>query len=478
MIENTATSTQPFTIDGLSSSLMVGIGGAGMKALAEYLLDAGWTIRGIDSDTGNPTLNWLRDRGIRIEDGRHSEFLTTEADFKIDLLIRSAAVSENSPEVAFAIQAGIPVVSYHDMLGVISRKHKTISIAGTHGKSTTASMVAHLLQEARRNPSAIFGAELLESGRSGWKGAGKHLVLESCEYRRNFLSHFYKFGAILNIENDHFDYYENIDDLHNAFREYASHCRPHGLLLISSDCRVVLDDAKVNAEIQTFSLTKPADWTATNIEFVEDGSSFDVSFQEKLFCRINLSVKSRHFIQNALAAVAIAARDGLSDQEIVEGFASYRGLRRRFELLGSWNEIAFLSDYAHHPTEIQATLDTARLTFPQRRIVAVFQPHQASRTAHLMSEFGDALAGFDATVLVPVFAARENRTLQHESLSQELSEEISLRETTSDYSASLDHLPATLEDVVREGDVVIFMGAGDLYRIQNELIGKLQRDYH
>lgn len=466
-----------FKLDGPNFALMVGIGGAGMKALAEYLLDDGWTIRGTDSDTANPTLNWLRDRGIRIDDGYHSGFLATEPDSKLDVVIRSAAVSKDRPEVAFATQAGIPVVSYNEMLGAISRKHETISVAGTHGKSTTASIIAHLFQEARRNPSAIIGAELQESGRSGWKGDGEHLILESCEYRRNFLSHAFRYGVILNIENDHFDYYQDRNDLHDAFRDYAANCRSNGLLLIPPQCRPVLDDVKVDSEIQTFSTTVSADWTATNIEFSHSGSSFDVHFRDRHCCKVSLQLKSRYFIQNALAAAIIADRTGMNAEEIERGLGTYKGLRRRFEILGTWNEVIFVADYAHHPTEIRATLETARLTFPERRIVCVFQPHQVSRTSHLKEDFIESLSEFDATVLVPVFAARENRGIEHELLSQELVEEISLRGTTSVYSASLDHLPATLEDVVREGDVVIFMGAGDLYRIQNELVGKLQRDY-
>jgi len=465
------------SLDGLKSALMVGIGGAGMKALAEYLLDDGWTIRGTDSDTANPTLDWLRDRGIRIDDGFHSGFFVAEEDTKIDLVIRSAAVSKDHPEVAFALQADIPVVTYNEMLGAISRKHETISVAGTHGKSTTASLTAHLLSDARRKPSAIIGAELKNSGRSGWKRRGQHLILESCEYRRSFLSHDYRFGVILNIESDHFDYFTDRNDLHDAFREYASHCRSDGLLLISPQYHPVLDDVLVDSEIQTFSTTQPADWTATDIQFLENGSKFDVRFRDRQFCKVRLKLKSRYFLQNTLAAVILAQRAGLNAEEIEKGLETYPGLRRRFEILETRNGVTFVDDYAHHPTEIRATLETARLTFPKRRLICIFQPHQVSRTSHLKDDFIESLAEFDSVILVPVFAARENRHIEHELLSQDLVESISHRGTTAVYAESLDHLPETLEDVVREGDVVILMGAGDLYRIQYELTGKFQRNY-
>ena len=355
------------------SAHLVGICGSGMKSLATLLLDLGWSISGSDLSADGESVDALRARGIDVRDGHASDNVPPGAQ----LLIYSAAVPSENPERVAARALGIPERSYSQMLGELMRGRRGIGIAGTHGKSTTAAMTASVLRSAGRDPSACIGAELCGLGNGGWAGQSDLFVAECCEFRRSFLDLSPTYAAILNIESDHFDCFHNFDETRDAFRQFAARVPPNGLLVVHADCELndglvrQLDD--VGPRIETFALGSPATWLGENLRptlrrnlastsFIAASSSADFA----------LRVPGRHNVLNALATIALCRGIGLRFDEIQAGLAEFRGIRRRFEFLGTPNGITWIDDFAHHPTEVRATLETARQRYgPRRHLVSL-----------------------------------------------------------------------------------------------------------
>jgi UDP-N-acetylmuramate--alanine ligase len=460
------------------SAHFVGICGSGMKSLAALLLDLGWSITGSDMSPSESCLDWFRTRGVDVRMGHACENVPRDAR----LLIFSAAVPADNPERIAARALGIPERSYSQMLGELMRGRRGVGIAGTHGKSTTAAMTATILRAAGREPSACIGAELCGLGTGGWAGRGDLFVAECCEFRRSFLDLAPTYAVILNIEADHFDCFQNFGETCDAFGRFASRVLPGGRLVVREDCRAVLEAARISAgraamvPIETFSLTSPATWLAENLRATTEGIGFDAVYRGALVGRFALRVPGRHNVANALASIALCRGMGLETSEIQAGLAEFRGIRRRFELLGTPNGLEWIDDFAHHPTEVRATLEAARQHFGRRRIWCLFQPHQVSRLRALLGEFAVSFERADQILIAPVYAAREIRGGEADVLSRKLADEIARAGRPARFCADLDRIVATVDDEARAGDIVISMGAGDINRVYHAYTRRLQRN--
>ncbi len=445
-----------------------------MKALAELLLDRGFHVTGSDVQTPSPSMQLMQRRGLRVHQGHQDQFVPKN----VDLLVYSPAVAEENPERQRARKLGIPELSYAEMLGCLMQDCTGVSIAGTHGKSTTTAMVASILSDAGLSPSAIVGAELCGRKKSGWSGEGGLFVVESCEYQRSFLQLSPSVAAILSIETDHFDYFANLEETIEAFGDFAERIPSDGCLLIPGHCAASKTAAaRANAEVLTFDLESTADWWAADLRPTQDGTRFRIFYREKYFTEATLPIPGKHNVVNALAAAAISHRLGVDAKDVRESLREFRGIRRRFERVGSWRGVTLIDDFAHHPTAVKATLRTAREQFAQRRIWCVFQPHQGSRIVNLMDEFAESLTLADKVVIAPIYAAREHSGVEAGQLEKELCERAISQGVDCRFVPSLDRMIATLEDETRPGDVLITMGAGDIDRVQHEFTRRLQRDH-
>jgi UDP-N-acetylmuramate--alanine ligase len=448
-----------------------------MRSLAAVLLDLGWSVSGSDVNPSERCVESLQQRGIAVRTGHSPANVRRDAN----VLIYSAAVPTDNPERVAARTIGIPERSYSQMLGELMRDRRGIGVAGTHGKSTTAAMIATILRSAGREPSACIGAELCGLGTGGWAGQGEFFVAECCEFRRSFVDLSPTYAAILNIETDHFDYFHNLDDTRDAFRQFADRVPPEGLLVVHSDCRTAFEAARRSSQgaagprIETFALGS-ATWMAESLRGTPDGVSFDVIHRGSLVGRFALRVPGWHNVLNALAAIAICRRIGLQIVEIQAGLAEFRGIRRRFELLGTPNGITWIDDFAHHPTEVRATLETARQCYGRRRIWCLFQPHQVSRLRALLPEFVASFERADQILIAPVYAAREVRGDETDSLARQLADEIARAGRAARFCGDLDRIAATIDDEARAGDVVISMGAGNIHRVYHAYTRRLQRN--
>lgn len=450
----------------------VGLCGAGMTSLAEFLHDRQWELTGSDAAPPPDARARFEARGIPLTEGHAPENLPREAE----LLIYSPAVPESNPERMAATARQLPQLSAVELLAEAMRRQVGISIVGTHGKSTTTAMLGTIFREAGRDPSLYCGAELVGYEASGWSGAGKEFIAESCEYRSHFLQLQPQHACLLGIEPDHFDCFPTLQDATEAYREFLAQIPSGGLVIYNRDpatSHSAVGD--VRGQRVSFSISGQADWTIRQVQRTPEGRSFDVDCRGFRFGTFELPIPGRHHLINALAAIALSAELGLSPDAIRRGLLAFRGIRRRFERIGPGTEQILIDDYAHHPTAVEATLQTAREEFPGRTITCLFQPHQTLRLKHLLEEFVESLSAADEVIIVPVYAAREDSpesTLYVEKLVSGLQS----RGVAARFSPSLDHLSRSLETIARPKGVYLTIGAGDIYRVHYELLRKLQRD--
>ena len=484
------------------STHLVGVCGAGMKALAELLDGFGWRLSGSDLSPATAAVEALVRRGLMFHQGHSAAHVPLD----VECLVYSPAVGVENPERIEAARRGVPQWSYSQMVGRLMQTCTGVCIAGTHGKSTTTAMVGWVLTHAGRDPSVLVGADLgggprgeapltwplapedggegtggktnlvslAHTHRSGWAGAGKLFVVESCEFQRSFLDFQPRYAAILNVEPDHFDCFADLSAVIQVFDEFSRRVSPDGVLVVRGDCQAALDSVRqAQAKVVTFGVASNCDWQADEIRHAAEGVRFRAVCRGQAWGEFELNLHGDHNVQNALAAVALCAEIGLSVQEVIDGVRSFPGIRRRFEVVGKWNGITLINDYAHHPTAIRATLRTAREVFGSRRIWCAFQPHQVSRTLALMDDFAASFDQADEVLIAPVFAARERVTDEPVLVSQELARRIASRGVSVRFIESLDRIVATVEDAARPGDVLIAMGAGDIEWIHHELCRRI-----
>ncbi len=440
---------------------LIGIGGVSMSPLAEVLHHNGITVHGSDMRESE-AVQHLRSLGIDIKIGHYSANVED-----CDYIIRTAAVHDDNPEIMAAHKKGLPVFERAQAWGAIMQQYKNaICISGTHGKTTTTSMMTYITMAASLDPTIMVGGTLPLLG-SGYRvGHGDTIVLESCEYCNSFLSFFPTVAVILNVEADHLDFFKDLADVEHSFHKFAELVPACGSIVVNADDIGAMDSVKGLAHpITTFGLEHAADYTAANITFVNGFPEFDIMVHGQLYCHAALQVPGQHNILNALAAAAAADALGLSGDAVSRGLSAFTGAGRRFEHKGNYNGAEVYDDYAHHPSELHALLNTAK-TLGYKRVICAFQPHTYSRTKALFREFVQELKIPDISILMEIFAARETDTLGISS--KDLADAI----PGAIYCKTLDDVTKTFRAIAQEGDLILTVGAGDIYLAGEKLLVK------
>lgn len=447
---------QPYIASGRRAHL-VGIGGVSMSPLAEVLHGAGMVITGSDMRE-SPAVEHLRSLGIPVAVGHRAENLGDA-----ELVIRTAAVHDGNPEIAAAHDKGIPVFERAQAWGAIMRGYQhALCISGTHGKTTTTSMCTHIIMAAGLDPTVMIGGTLPLLGAGHRVGKGDTIILESCEYCNSFLSFFPTIAVILNIEADHLDFFKDLEDVERSFRRFAD-LVPEGGRVIANrdDANTMATLAGETRPVTTFGLEE-GDIHAAGLRWDKGLPSFDVIYQREVYAHVSLKVPGLHNVKNALAAAASAIALGVPGAAVEQGLAQFRGAGRRFEHKGSFHGAEIYDDYAHHPGELEALLDTAR-SLGYERVICAFQPHTYTRTAALFDDFVKVLKKPDITLLAEIFAAREDN--ESGISSRDLAEKI----PGARYCATLREVTQTLRELARPGDLILTVGAGDIYTVGDAL---------
>ena len=432
---------------------LVGIGGVSMRPLGLVLKGMGMEVTGSDMSASLSTKE-LEDHGIPVAIGHRAENIQGA-----ECIIRTAAAHNDNPEIAAARAAGIPVFERAQAWGEIMKSYKNaVCISGTHGKTTTTSMMTHILMEANLDPTVMIGGylPLLHAGHR--VGHGDTIVLESCEYCDSFLNFFPTLAVVLNVEEDHLDYFKDLRDIEKSFHEFAS-LATFGVIANGDDPHTV--EAMTGIDYISFGLGEQNRIHAANM--APDWRHFDVICDGEFYCHLDMCVLGRHNAVNALAAAAAAWVMGIPGEAVSHGIEKFHGAGRRMEYKGKFNGADVYDDYAHHPDEVAATLEAVR-SLPYKRVVLAFQPHTYSRTKALFGDFVRELRKADQLVLAEIYAARESNTIGISS--QDLAEQI----PGSVYCETLPDVTAYLKESVREGDIVITMGAGDIFRAGEALL--------
>ena len=447
-----------FIVPGKRAHL-VGIGGVSMCPLAEVLKGMGLKVQGSDMNDSD-TVEHLRSLGIPVAIGHNADNLGD-----CDLVIRTAAVHDGNPEIAGAVARGIPVYERAQAWGAIMQRYpNALCVSGTHGKTTTTSMCTHIFMAAQQDPTVMIGGTL-PLLHSGYRvGGGDTIILESCEYCNSFLSFYPTVAVILNVEADHLDFFKDLQDIEHSFHRFADLVPPTGSVIVNADNQGALDSvAGLTHPVFTFGLEHPADCTAANLGEEDGLPTFDILIHGEKYAHVTLHVYGRHNVLNALAAASAAYALGLPGKAVEEGLAAFTGAGRRFEHKGTFNGAQVYDDYAHHPDELHALLTTAR-ALPYKRLIVAFQPHTYTRTAKLFDRFVEELKLPDVTILAEIFAAREQNTLGISS--SDLCRNI----PGAVYCSTLDKVTEELRKVAQPGDLILTVGAGDIYRSGEKLL--------
>jgi UDP-N-acetylmuramate--alanine ligase len=445
----------------------VGIGGVGMSGIAEFLHNQNFTITGSDLNKTETTRH-LESLGITVHQG-HNPLNVSD----VDVVVKSSAVNDSNPEVAYALSQKIPVIRRAEMLAELMRMSYGIAIAGTHGKTTTTSMVGLVLMEAGLDPTVIVGGKVKNFGSNNILGSGKHIVVEADEYDRSFLTLTPIIAGITNIEADHLDCYKNLDDIKCAFIEYGNKVPFFGSTVVCLDDRgVQAIIPQLNKRIITYGLTSQADVRASNIENEDFRTSFNISFQGQPLGRIMLNIPGIHNVQNALQAISIAIELDIPFEQIKRGLERFTGVFRRFEMKGQIGETTVFDDYAHHPTEIITTLRGIRDN-TYKRVVAIFQPHLYSRTRDFSEDFGRAFFYSDLLIVTPIYPAREKEI---PGVTGELIASAAIKSGHKNvlYIDKNEEIISKITPLIHEDDCIITIGAGDIYKYGEQLIERLK----
>ena len=443
----------------------IGIGGISMSGLAEILLKEGFTISGSDNKESALT-DHLEGLGATVFYGQKASNIIDG----IDVVVYTAAIHEDNEEYQAAVQKGLPMLTRAELLGQLMKNYETpVAISGTHGKTTTTSMLSHILLEGELDPTISVGGILKAIGGNIRVGNSGVFVTEACEYTNSFLDFFPKIGVILNIEEDHLDFFKDLADIRHSFRRFAELLPEDGVLVINGDIEN-LDELTegLPCEVVRFGMDSSKDYSATNILHDKLGdASFDLVKNGEFIDRVSLSVNGDHNVQNALAAIAVADKMGVPMDVIKRGLKGFSGTDRRFELKGQLNGITIVDDYAHHPTEIKATLKAAK-HYPHKEIWCIFQPHTYSRTKSLFDEFVEALTLTDHVILADIYAARETDTLGISS--KDVADALKEKGCDAYYFPSFEEIEDFCMERCQKGDLLITMGAGDVVNIGEELL--------
>jgi len=454
------------------SAYLVGIGGVGMGGAAELLRGRGLVVRGSDRRRGRSAPR-LEAMGVRIDVEGNGHPL----DEDVDLVVASAAVPRGHPVLLDARARGLVILKYADLLGALMADRHAICVAGSHGKTTTSAMVASALLDAGRDPSFVVGGTLRGLATGARSGAGPHFVAESCEFDRSFHRHAPRVAVVLNVDEDHLDYYRDLREIQEAFRVFAARLPAEGLLVVNEAYAPVFhDDQRIRARTVTFGFGEGADWRLGEPRASRVGvrTRFSLEVRGRAWGEVEIPLLGRHMALDAAASVAVLDAVGLDGDEIRAGLAGFGGVGRRLEVVADRGGILLLDDYGHHPVEIRATIRALRQRYDGRRLLVIFQPHQASRTRCLMKEFAAALAEADHVLLPPIFFARDSEEERRRVTSEDLAAHI---RNEGGCVTTLPDLGRAVEgalDAMAPGDVVITMGAGNVDEVAHGLAEHLR----
>ena len=445
----------------------IGIGGISMSGLAEILHEEDFTISGSDAHESDLTKN-LEAKGIQVFYGQRAANIIPG----IDLCVYTAAIREDNPEFMEAKAKGIPMLTRAELLGqIMDNYERSIAVSGTHGKTTTTSMISTILLAAKADPTISVGGILQAIHGNLRVGNSEVFITEACEYTNSFLNFRPKYSIILNIEAEHLDFFKDIDDIRHSFRKFAANTQPEGATIINGD---IPDYEKIieglPQQIITYGLSNTSDYYPENIQFNEKAcASFTAMYKGKKVMDVSLNVPGMHNVSNALAAIALALNLKLPESAIISGLDHFGGADRRFQYKGKVDGITVIDDYAHHPTEIRATL-TAAANYPHKRLVLVFQPHTYSRTKAFLDDFADVLSMADVVVLADIYAAREKNTFGISS--KDILDKLKAKGTEAYYFPSFEEIEKFLLENCISGDLLITMGAGNVVEIGENILGK------
>ena len=437
---------------------LVGIGGVSMRPLGLVLRGMGMKVTGSDMNSSVST-DELVSKGIDVHIGHRAENIAGA-----DCIIRTAAARNDNPEIAAARAQGVPVFERAQAWGVIMREYKNaICIAGTHGKTTTTSMTTHIFMEAQRDPTVMIGGSLPLLNAGHRVGQGETIIMESCEYCDSFLNFYPTVAVISNIEADHLDYFKDLAAVQASFRRFAGLVPRTGFVIANGDDANTME-ALADLHFLRFGLSSKYDIYASNIS--GDYRSFDIMAGGKLYCHAKMGVNGKHNVYNALAAASASYVMGVEGEAVARGLAGFTGAGRRMEYKGCFNSAKVYDDYAHHPGELHALIDAVKL-LGYKRILLAFQPHTYTRTKALFADFAEELKRVDIPILAEIYAAREQNTVGISSA--DLAAEI----PNAQYFETLPEITAYLRSIAQEGDLILTVGAGDIYKAGEALLAEV-----
>lgn len=446
---------------------MIGIGGSGMSGLAIIMSEMGYHVSGSDLGLG-PNIELLREHGITIHRGHDAANLGNA-----DLVVLSAAIPDDNPEKVEALSRGITCISRGEMLGKLMSMRKSIAVAGTHGKTSTTSMLATVLEYAHMDPTIYIGGNLDLIGGNAKLGYGEYFVAEACEAFNSFQSIYPDIAVITNIEADHMEFYGSLNAVINSFRRFAMQTKDNGFLVVCNDSvniQEILPDIMEGHRVITYGITEESHCRAVEVDVSNSNPAFDVIYEGANLGRFRLSVPGKHNVYNSLAAIAVGLELGIDVETMKTALREFHGAGRRFEELGTANGITVIDDYAHHPTEVRATLMAARSL--GRRVVALFQPHLYSRTIRFATEFAESLSLADIVFLTDIYPSREKPVPG--VTSQIIADKLAECQKSVIYVPGKDVVVDYMISYLKNDDVVLVMGAGDIRKAGEKLLHKLQ----
>lgn len=448
----------------------IGIGGAGMSAIAYVLIKRGYDVSGSDLNAGHMSAH-LAEEGAMVFMG-HDACQVDDAD----AVVVSSAIHENNPELVAAQKRNIPVLHRSDVLAALLNDAKGVAVAGAHGKTTTSAMISCIAAESGVDPTVVIGGEVSDLGGNALNGHGPFVIAEADESDGSFLKFYPQLAVVTNIEDDHLDHYGTEENIYQAFKQFLSNIKKGGKAILCADnpkvCRLAKETDK---DVITYGVEdEDADYTAKNIVYSVNGTTYQLYYQDKFITEVRLIVPGRHNVLNSVGAFAAARAMGIAVDKILASLYKFGGAKRRFETKGKVNGVWVVDDYAHHPTEISVTLKAARQTKPQR-LLCVFQPHRYSRTKLLFDEFCECFKECDQLILTDIYAASEAPIpgVSSAALAKGIA---SATGQTVQYIPRLAKAEEYLQEQARPGDLIMTMGAGDVFKIGEELVRELERN--
>lgn len=443
---------------------LIGVGGIMMSGIAEILSKRSYKVTGSDRNSSSMT-DHLIQLGIKVHIGHKATHVEGA-----ELVVYSSAVPEDNPELVEAKALEIPIVNRAEMVGILMQDFNTnIAIAGAHGKTTTTAMVSTILNGSESKPTILLGGISSNFGSNVQVGESDVLLLEACEYKENFLNFKQNIGVILNIDEDHLDYFDDLDHIIQAFIKFAKNIPEEGALIINNDdYNAKKVKSHVDCELITFGINTEAEFQGRNITFNDHGvSKFDVYHKDELYGTFILKQPGQHNIYNAIAAIAVAYKLDIPIETITSTLKTYEGTQRRFEILGKYNDAIIVDDYAHHPSEIKATLAAAK-KYPNNKVTCIFQPHTYTRTNDLLLQFSTAFNECDSVIITDIYAAREENIYNIHA--KDLVAEIAHENERVKYIESFDEIVDFIKATAQPDDLILTLGAGNIREVGERIV--------